>query len=146
MQETNLTRRQARESAFLAAFSLTFHPDEPQQALLDCGEMPEMEQDAYTVRLLRDLTAHSAEIDQEITARLKGWSLARLPRVSLTAMRIALAEMLYGDEKKPAVAINEAVELVKKYGAEGDHQFVNGLLGAAAREHGMAEPSEPTPC
>ena len=51
MEENNLPRRQARESAFLAAFSLTFHPDEPQQALLDCGEMPEVEQNAYTARL-----------------------------------------------------------------------------------------------
>ena len=108
MEENNLTRRQARESAFLAAFSLTFHPDEPQQALRDCGELPELEQDAFTARLLRDLTAHIDDIDGEITAHLKGWSLGRLPRVSLTAMRVALAEMLYGDEKKPAVAINEA--------------------------------------
>ncbi len=147
MEENNLTRRQARESAFLAAFSLTFHPDEPQQALRDCGELPELEQDAFTARLLRDLTAHIDDIDGEITAHLKGWSLGRLPRVSLTAMRIALAEMLYGDEKKPAVAINEAVELVKKYGAESDHQFVNGLLGTVARERGLADAdTEPAPC
>ncbi|MFR1615079.1 transcription antitermination protein NusB [Gemmiger formicilis] len=44
--------------------------------------------------------------------------------------------MLYGDEQKPGVAINEAVELVKKYGAEDDYQFVNGLLGVVARERG----------
>lgn len=52
--------------------------------------------------------------------------------MSLVALRLALAEMLYGDEQKPGVAINEAVELVKKYGAEDDYQFVNGLLGAVA--------------
>lgn len=142
MEENNLTRRQARESAFLAAFSLTFHPDEPQQALRDSGEMPEIGKDSFTSRLLQDLASHGAEIDAEITAHLKGWSLGRLPRVSLTAMRIALAEMLYGDEKKPAVTINEAVELVKKYGAENDYQFVNGLLGAVAREHGLADSSD----
>ena len=51
-------------------------------------------------------------------------------------LRLGLAEMLYGDEQKPGVAINEAVELVKKYGAEDDYQFVNGLLGAVARERG----------
>ena len=42
--------------------------------------------------------------------------------------------MLYGEEQKPGVAINEAVELVKKYGADNDYQFVNGLLGTVARE------------
>ncbi|HJD22264.1 MAG TPA: transcription antitermination factor NusB [Candidatus Gemmiger faecigallinarum] len=145
MEENNLTRRQAREHAFLAAFSVTFQPDEPQEALRSCGEMQEIGQDAFTAQLLQALTAHSAEIDAEITAHLKGWTLSRLPRVSLTAMRIALAEMLYGAEKKPAVAINEAVELVKKYGAENDYQFVNGLLGSVAREHGLVD-TEPASC
>lgn len=148
MEENNLTRRQARESAFLAAFSLTFHPDEPQQALKDSGEMQEIAGDRFTARLLQDLTTHGTEIDETIAGHLKGWSLSRLPRVSLTAMRVALAEMLYGDEKKPAVAINEAVELVKKYGAENDYQFVNGLLGTVAREQGLTQSSEaePTTC
>ena len=70
------------------------------------------------------MMAHAGEID----------ALARIPRVSLVALRLALAEMLYGEEKKPGVAINEAVELVKKYGAETDYQFVNGVLGSVARE------------
>ena len=65
-----------------------------------------------------------------------------MPRVSLVALRLALAEMLYGEEQKPGVAINEAVELVKKYGADDDYQFVNGLLGAVARERGEAPESQ----
>ena len=67
----------------------------------------------------------------------------RLPRVSLTILRLAVAEMLFGGENKPGVAINEAVELTKKYGADEDYQFVNGLLGAVARDHGLdAEQAE----
>ena len=70
-------------------------------------------------------------------------SCRRVPRVSLVALRLALAEMLYGDEKKPGVVINEAVELTKKYGADEDYQFVNGLLGTVAREQGLdAEPEQ----
>jgi len=65
-----------------------------------------------------------------------------VPRVSLVALRLALAEMLYGEEQKPGVAINEAVELVKKYGADDDYQFVNGLLGSVARERGEAPESQ----
>ena len=76
----------------------------------------------------RDDDLH-AELDEIITAHLKGWTLARVPRVSLVALRLGLAEMLYGEEQKTGVAINEAVELVKKYGADNDYQFVNGLLG-----------------
>ena len=139
MEENAMTRREARESAFLAAFSATFQPEEPQEAIRDCGEMQEVVQDAFTTQLLHAMNRHAAEIDETISAHLKGWTLSRLPRVSLTAMRLALAEMLYGNEKKPAVAINEAVELVKKYGAENDYQFVNGLLGTVAREQACEE-------
>ena len=92
--------------------------------------------DAFANQLLAAMNDHAAELDEIITTHLKGWTLSRVPRVSLVALRLALAEMLYGDEQKPGVAINEAVELVKKYGAEDDYQFVNGLLGAVARERG----------
>ena len=105
-----------------------------QDTLQAGGESGELVLDSFSKRLLDDWSAHSEEIDEMISSHLKGWTLSRLPRVSLTAMRICLAEMLYGEEKKPAVAINEAVELVKKYGADNDHQFVNGLLGSVARE------------
>ena len=97
--------------------------------------------DAFDNQLLAAMNDHAAELDEIITAHLKGWTLPRVPRVSLVALRLALAEMLYGEEKKTGVAINEAVELVKKYGADEDYQFVNGLLGAVARERGEnAEP------
>lgn len=139
MEGNAVTRREARESAFLAAFSATFQPEERQEAIRDCSEMQEVTQDTFTVQLLRAMEQHAEEIDETITAHLKGWTLSRLPRVSLTALRLALAEMLYGNEQKPAVAINEAVELVKKYGDENDYQFVNGLLGTVAREQAEAE-------
>lgn len=139
MEGNAVTRREARESAFLAAFSATFQPEERQEAIRDCSEMQEVTQDAFTVQLLRAMEQHAEEIDETITAHLKGWTLSRLPRVSLTALRLALAEMLYGNEQKPAVAINEAVELVKKYGDENDYQFVNGLLGTVAREQAGVE-------
>lgn len=138
MTEKNLTRRESRENAFLAAFSTTFQADDPQDALKAHTEAGALQLDAYANRLLSDWMAHREQIDAAITAHLKGWTLSRIPRVSLTAMRIALAEMLYGEEKKAGVAINEAVELVKKYGADNDYQFVNGLLGAVAREQDPA--------
>ena len=118
--EKKLTRRESRETAFLTAFAATFEPEEP--------TVPAEEHAATD--------AFANQLDEIITVHLKGWTLSRVPRVSLVALRLALAEMLYGDEQKPGVAINEAVELVKKYGAEDDYQFVNGLLGAVARERG----------
>ena len=125
--ENILPRREARENAFLLAFSQTF------------GDIPLAE--AITSHEEND--DHSAEVDDEIRAHLRNWTMERLPRVSLTILRLAVAEMLFGGENKPGVAINEAVELTKKYGADEDYQFVNGLLGAVARDHGLdAEQAE----
>ena len=134
--EKKLTRRESRETPFLTAFAATFEPEEPTVP----GE-EHAAPDAFANQLLAAMNDHAAELDEIITAHLKGWTLPRVPRVSLVALRLALAEMLYGEEKKTGVAINEAVELVKKYGADEDYQFVNGLLGAVARERGEnAEP------
>ena len=59
------------------------------------------------------------------------------------AFFIGFVEMCIRDRKKPGVVINEAVELTKKYGADEDYQFVNGLLGTVAREQGLdAEPEQ----
>lgn len=146
MTDKPLSRRVARENAFLAAFCATFQPDEAPCVPLVDDDTAQAPLDGFAMRLLNDCAAHSEQIDELIVSHLKGWSLSRLPRVSLTAMRIALAEMLYGDEKKAGVAINEAVELVKKYGADNDYQFVNGLLGVVAREQGLAPEAENTQC
>lgn len=132
--EQSLSRRKGRENAYLTAFALTFHADQPQNELDALAENGELPLDDFGRQLLRDLNDHSGEIDALIRDHLKGWTLERISRASVVAMRVALAELLYGSEQKPGVAINEAVELVKKYGGDNDYQFVNGLLGAVARE------------
>ena len=136
--ENVLPRREARENAFLLAFSQTFGDIPLAEAITSHEENDEEHPvDGFSKHLLNAYYDHSAEVDDEIRAHLRNWTMARLPRVSLTVLRLALAEMLYGDEKKVAVVINEAVELTKKYGADEDHQFVNGLLGTVAREQGL---------
>ena len=136
--ENILPRREARENAFLLAFSQTFGDIPLAEALSNHAENDEEHPvDAFSRLLLNAYYDHSAEVDDEIRAHLRNWTMSRLPRVSLTVLRLALAEMLYGDEKKVGVVINEAVELTKKYGADEDYQFVNGLLGTVAREQGL---------
>lgn len=135
--EKKLTRREAREAAFLTAFAATFEPETPSLP----SDSEQAEKDVFVRRLLAAMNDHAEELDSIIEDHLKGWTLNRVPRVSLVALRLALAEMLYGEEQKPGVAINEAVELVKKYGADNDYQFVNGLLGTVARER--EESAEP---
>lgn len=135
--EKKLTRREAREAAFLTAFAATFEPETPSLP----SDSEQAEKDVFARRLLAAMNDHAEELDSIIEDHLKGWTLNRVPRVSLVALRLALAEMLYGEEQKPGVAINEAVELVKKYGADNAYQFVNGLLGTVARER--EESAEP---
>ena len=138
--ENILPRREARENAFLLAFSQTFGDVPLAEALTNPAENDEEHPvDGFSKLLLNAYYDHSAEVDDEIRAHLRNWTMERLPRVSLTVLRLAIAEMLFGGEHKPGVAIIEAVELTKKYGADEDYQFVNGLLGAVARDHGLNE-------
>lgn len=134
-----LTRRTARENAFLAAFASTFNNAMPEDVIALNNELGENRVDEFGRKLINDYYEHSAEINDMIRDHLKGWTIDRIPRVSLTVLRLALSEILYGDEKLPSVTINEAVELTKKFGGNEDYQFVNGLLGSVVRELGLAD-------
>ena len=128
-----LSRRASRENAFLAAFAATFDDMPLDQVIEQANEAGDYPLDEFAQALLTAYYDHSAEINDLIRANLKGWTLERIPRVNLTVLRLAIAEAAYGPEKLPGVAINEAVELAKKYATLEDAQFVNGLLGSAAR-------------
>ena len=134
-----LTRRTARENAFLAAFASTFDNAMPEDVIALNNELGENRVDEFGRKLIDDYYEHSAEINDMIRDHLKGWTIDRSPRVSLTVLRLALSEILYGEEKLPSVTINEAVELTKKFGGNEDYQFVNGLLGSVVRELGLAD-------
>ena len=110
--ENILPRREARENAFLLAFSQTFGDIPLAEAITNHEENDEEHPvDGFSKHLLNAYYDHSAEVDDEIRAHLRNWTMERLPRVSLTILRLAVAEMLFGGENKPGVAINEAVEL-----------------------------------
>ena len=74
------------------------------------------------------------EIDEIISSHLTGkWKIERLNKVSLGIMRLAVYELKYLDDIPANVTINEAVELSKKFSGEDEYKFVNGVLGAIAR-------------
>ncbi len=138
-QAETLSRHKARENAFLALFSLSFIED-PDEVLAQCAA-PDAEHplDEYGRRLFQGYTAHAAEIDKTIDGNLKNWRAERLARVDLALLRLAIAEMRYGDDDIESIAINEAVELAKKYGEDESYQFVNGVLGSVARAAKVGE-------
>ena len=90
---------------------------------------PETRQVAHT---LATLTWEKKEtLDQEISERSKGWSVERLSVVDRNILRLALYELRFTPETPPAVVINEAVELAKRFSTDESPKFINGILGAA---------------
>ena len=125
-----MKRRIARENAFIAAFEASFNANSIEEIVAASREQDEYAVDAYGEALLANFYAHSAEVDDLIKARLKDWTLARLPRVNAAILRLAVTEMRFnGSDDMDSIVINEAVELAKKYAGEEDYQFINGVLG-----------------
>ena len=80
---------------------------------------------------------HLVEIDEKIGEKAEGWSLSRLPKADLSVMRLAVYEILYDEDVPDGVAINEAVELAKRYGGEKSFRFVNGVLASVVKERSV---------
>lgn len=86
----------------------------------------------YTVALVHGVVAHQDDIDRMLTEQARGWTLERMPTVDRAVLRLGLFELLFSDEVDDAVAIDEAIELVKALSTDDSPRFVNGLLGAIA--------------
>jgi len=95
------------------------------------GEPPVNE---YTVRLIRGVTEHQPRIDELVTTYAQGWSLERMPTVDRNALRIGIYEVLYVDEVPDAVAVSEAMNLVRDLSTDESPGFVNGVLGNIVRD------------
>ncbi|MER7012163.1 transcription antitermination factor NusB [Saccharopolyspora sp. NPDC000359] len=84
----------------------------------------------YTVTLVEGVTENRTRIDEVLTQHAEGWSLERMPAVDRAVLRLGLYELLWrSDDVPPAVAIDEAVELVKALSTDDSPRFVNGVLG-----------------
>jgi N utilization substance protein B len=88
----------------------------------------------FVVRLSRGAWESRSGADALISRYAEGWALERMPRADLCILRMAVYELLHTDTP-PGVAINEAVELAKRYSTEESGRFVNGILGRIYREH-----------
>lgn len=82
---------------------------------------------SYTLELLKTINRRQTEIDESLTNALQDWQLHRIPRIDRDILRIAVVEISFlGVPER--VAINEAVELAKRYGDDEGHRFINGVL------------------
>ncbi len=85
---------------------------------------------AYTLDLLKGTAEHRDEIDNMIRQCAKNWRLERIAVADRNLLRIGVCEMMFSDDVPAQVAINEAVEIAKRYGSDDSPSFVNGILDA----------------
>lgn len=130
-----MTRREARELAFVLLFEKSFSDMPLDEILENAGEAREIVKDPFALSLAEGAVMHAEDIDAYITKFSHKWSKDRLSRVALAILRLAVYEMLWENSIPISVSINEAVELAKRYGGDADASFINGVLGGVAREH-----------
>ncbi len=124
-------RRLARELALQVLFQKEFTDVEVDSGLAYFRESIKTTDEiwAYTRRILKGIEQHETDIDKKISSASAKWSLSRMSLVDKNTLRVATWEMFYSEgEIPPRVAINEAIEVVKKYGNTDSPAFVNGIL------------------
>lgn len=131
--DTDVTRREARELAFVLLFEKTFTDETVSEIMEKAREAREVEADDFAARVAAGAADKLPELDAIIEPALQNWSKDRLTRVALTVLRLAVYEMKFEDDTPVSVAINEAVEIAKKFGGADDASFINGVLGSIAR-------------
>ena len=129
-----MTRREAREQAFIVLFEKIFDNEATISEIVATAKDAEfIKINNFAENILNKVEEHFSEFDEIIEANSQDWTLARLPKVSLAILRLAIAEIKYIDDVPNGVAVNEAVEIAKKYGTNEDASFINGILGTIAK-------------
>ena len=132
-----MTRRELREQVFLMRFRVEFHDaSEMNEQLTLYSEQLEgcSEKDSnYILDKYKKIVEKLEEIDAAIGEASKGWKVSRMAKVDLALIRLAVFEMKFEEDVPVKVAINEAVELAKKYAADESPAFINGILGKASK-------------
>ncbi len=145
-----MTRNTAREIATHLAYELSFTDldigefldqrlsDENFDDLAPESELyavkPDDRQRRYIRRLVSGVAEHAAELDGYIEKYARGWKFERISLVASAIMRVAMYEILYMPDIPNGAAINEAVEIAKKYESPETVRFLNGILGSFVRQ------------
>ena len=132
-----MSRRVLRGQLFKLLFRIEFNNIEEMKEqcafFFDDIDNPIEEKDMDFIQKKFDLIMEKlSEIDAQINEKAKGWTTERMAKVDLTIIRLGVYEMLYDEDVPTSVAINEAVELAKKFGQDESYSFVNGVLARFA--------------
>lgn len=131
-----MSRRELREQIFKLLFRVEFNSIEDmteQERLFFEDEDAAQDEDAdYISDKYHKIQQKLSEIDEQLNEKTEGWNTDRMSKVDLTILRLAVYEINYDDSVPTGVAINEAVELAKKFGQDASSGFVNGILAKFA--------------
>jgi len=136
LQVAMTTRRRAREIVLQVLFEEEFHPtrdDDPSHEFLNQRLLSNRPLVQFATELLQGVRSHRKEIDLLLSKNAANWSLKRMSAIDRNILRIAAYEMFFGSVPG-RVAINEAVDIAKRYGSRNSGQFVNGLLDRLLKE------------
>lgn len=130
-----MTRHESRELAFVLLFEKSFQPETDISDLICSAlELELFGHNDFAENLARKVFENIDEIDMLIDNNLVGWSARRISKASRAILRLAVCEMLYSKDVPVGVAINEAVEIAKKYATSEDGSYINGVLGSIAKK------------
>ncbi len=129
-------RRKARESALQILFQLEFDRAQIEKATDQFWKEKKASEEIkdYSSRIVKGIVSHQEEIDNLIQSLSDHWRLSRMAHVDRNILRIAVFEFLYEQKLAPAVIINEAIEIAKKYSSDEAAAFVNGILDAVRKK------------
>lgn len=130
-------RRKSREMALQALFCMDVLDDDSEELVEELCSLlkPSDKVSPFGLDLVRGVVRHKAEINSRLTEASSNWKLARMDYVDRNIIRIAVYEILFCDEIPPRVAINEAVDIGKKYGTEKSGAFINGILDSIRQKY-----------
>jgi N utilization substance protein B len=121
-----MKRRTAREKALQALFQIDINEAETNEAIGNI--LGESSSDPYLEQLVEGTVEHIEQIDKVISEHLEKWTLDRLAKVDLNILRLGVYELLFVEDVPANVAINEALEVSKRFGDERSSKFINGIL------------------
>ena len=127
-------RRKARIIALQALYEIDTVGHEPEVVLthlLDNGVLPE-ENASFAREMVIGVIQHNKEIDHNIKSFAPAWPVEQIPVVDRNILRLAIFEILFDNKVPVKVAINEAVELAKRFGSDNSSRFINGVLGSVS--------------
>ena len=130
-----MKRKRSREIAMELLFSMELSKNSYEETIENFVEDYEMDLKTidldYIKEVVKSVTDNKEKIDEIVKNALINWTIERVSKVNLTIVRLAVAEMLYMEDVPEVVAINEAIELTKRYSDEKSVSFVNGALDKA---------------